>query len=254
MGLFYVYEHWRPDRDECFYVGKGKGGRAADMRRGRNRHHKAIQAKLSRLGMCVEVRLVAEGLLEEESFDLERARIAFWRTAGVDLANLTDGGEGPSGHKHTEEHKRKIGESSRGRTLSPEARAKIGAANTGRNVGRRFKKSADAVERTRQAHLGKPKSEETRRKISETKKADPTLKGRKMPRDGVERARQANLGKKRSEETRAKMRKPKSEEHKKRLSEVNLGKTHSEETRRLLSEKAKADWARRKAQFQVMEK
>lgn len=254
MGRFYVYEHWRPDRDECFYVGKGKGGRAAGMRRGRNRHHKAIQAKLSLLGMCVEVRLVAEGLQEEDSFSLERERIAFWRAAGVDLANLTDGGEGPSGHVHTEEHKRKIAESSRGRTMSPEARAKIGAANTGRNVGRRFKKSAEAVERTRQAHLGKPKSEETRRKISETKKADPTLKGRKMPRDGVERARQANLGKVRSEETRAKMRKPKSDEHKKRLSEANMGKMHSDETRKLLSEKAKADWARRKAQFKVMEK
>lgn len=25
---FYVYEHWRLDRDECFYVGKGTGKRA----------------------------------------------------------------------------------------------------------------------------------------------------------------------------------------------------------------------------------
>ena len=42
MGRFYVYEHWRPDRDECFYVGKGKGGRANVMY-GRNRHHEAVQ-------------------------------------------------------------------------------------------------------------------------------------------------------------------------------------------------------------------
>jgi hypothetical protein len=25
---FYVYEHWRPDKDVCFYVGKGHGRRA----------------------------------------------------------------------------------------------------------------------------------------------------------------------------------------------------------------------------------
>lgn len=25
---FYVYEHWRPDTDMPFYVGKGTGGRA----------------------------------------------------------------------------------------------------------------------------------------------------------------------------------------------------------------------------------
>ena len=45
-GKFYVYEHWRPDRGECFYVGKGHGRRAYDMRRGRNRWHKFMQEKL----------------------------------------------------------------------------------------------------------------------------------------------------------------------------------------------------------------
>lgn len=24
IDTFYVYEHWRPDKGECFYVGKGK--------------------------------------------------------------------------------------------------------------------------------------------------------------------------------------------------------------------------------------
>ena len=28
MTIFYVYEHWRPDKDTCFWVGKGKGDRA----------------------------------------------------------------------------------------------------------------------------------------------------------------------------------------------------------------------------------
>lgn len=28
MSIFYVYEHWRPDKDVCFYVGKGSKGRA----------------------------------------------------------------------------------------------------------------------------------------------------------------------------------------------------------------------------------
>ena len=30
-GRFYVYKHWRLDRDECFYVGKESGCRAYDM-------------------------------------------------------------------------------------------------------------------------------------------------------------------------------------------------------------------------------
>ena len=96
MSVFYVYEHWRPDRDECFYVGKGKGGRAYKMR-DRNLHHRAIVKKLSDLGMMVEVRMVASGIAESEAFRIEQERIAFWRAAGIDLANKTNGGEGTSG-------------------------------------------------------------------------------------------------------------------------------------------------------------
>lgn len=94
--MFYVYEHWRPDRDECFYVGKGNGGRAYKMR-DRNLHHRAIVKKLSDLGMMVEVRMVASGLAENDAFSIEQERIAFWRSAGIDLANKTIGGEGVSG-------------------------------------------------------------------------------------------------------------------------------------------------------------
>lgn len=96
MKKFYVYEHWRTDRDECFYVGKGKGIRAYKMNC-RNRHHKAIQAKVSREGAAIEIKIVSSGLSEEEAFFIEMERIAFWRDKKVDLANLTSGGEGPSG-------------------------------------------------------------------------------------------------------------------------------------------------------------
>lgn len=96
MANFYVYEHWRTDRDECFYVGKGKGRRAHKML-GRNMHHRAIQAKVAREGYAIEVRIVASGLTEREAFALEIERIAFWRANNVDLANRTNGGEGPSG-------------------------------------------------------------------------------------------------------------------------------------------------------------
>ena len=96
MKKFYVYEHWRLDRDECFYVGKGKDGRAYRMR-DRNAHHQAIMAKLSREGSAMEVRMVKTGLTEGEAFSLEIERISFWRGIGIDLANISSGGDGPSG-------------------------------------------------------------------------------------------------------------------------------------------------------------
>ena len=130
-GNFYVYEHWRLDRDECFYVGKGRGGRAYSMKN-RNRHHQAIIAKLGRIGSAFEVRMVAVGLAEDDSFKLERDRIKFWRESGVDLTNLTDGGEGISGFCHREETKRFWSEKRKGVPVSLEGRKKRSLSLRGR--------------------------------------------------------------------------------------------------------------------------
>jgi hypothetical protein len=120
MTIFYVYEHWRLDRDECFYVGKGHGGRAYNMSR-RNKHHEAIRAKVHREGFAIEVRIVASNLSEEDAYNLEVERIAFWREAGVDLANMSVGGKGGAkgltpwikGRKHSEETIKKMAQASR---------------------------------------------------------------------------------------------------------------------------------------------
>jgi hypothetical protein len=249
-GKFYVYEHWRPDRDECFYVGKGHGARANDMRRGRNRFHKFIQLKLSRLGYLVEVRLIAQGLTEEEAFTIEVERIAMWHADGADLANLTDGGEGSSGLRHTEEQKRAVSAKLTGRIASAEACAKLSAAAMGNQRGLGTKKSPEAIERTASAHRGKPKSAEHRAKISAAKRAQNLAGRHHHSSETIERIRARQIGVPKSEQTRARMRKPKSDAHKEKLRQANLGKTLTDATRELLSQKAKADWARRKAEKQ----
>lgn len=135
-GKFYVYEHWRTDRGECFYVGKGHGRRAYDMRRGRNRWHKFLQAKLSALGTAIEVKIIADGLSERDAFDIEVERIAFWKNDGADLCNLTIGGDGRTGLKHTEEWKRANSERMKGRKWTAEARAKMSESMKGNKNGR----------------------------------------------------------------------------------------------------------------------
>lgn len=172
--MFYIYEHWRPDRDEPFYVGKGKGGRANLMSR-RNRHHKAIQLKLHRLGMAVEVRIVFTSLAEEEAFILERDRIKMWAVRGIDLANMTIGGEGPAGRRLTDDHKRKISETSKGRKnppISEETRRKMSEAKKGKKLRLGAKLSDETKKKISLSNMGKSKgkgrvkSEEHRRKIS----------------------------------------------------------------------------------------
>jgi hypothetical protein len=243
---FYVYEHWRKDRNECFYVGKGHGRRAYDMRRGRNRWHKFLQAKLSALGTAIEVKIIEGGLTEREAFDLEVSRIAFWKNDGADLCNLTLGGDGPTGRKHTEEWKRANSERMKGRKMSAESRAKIAASAIGNKRGLGKKKPQHVIDALKAFHTGRKRTPEQCARI----KAGNQRKflGRHHTPEAIAKIKAKQVGVPKPEWVKAKMRKPKSEEHKRKLREINLGKTHNEETRKKLSEMGKADWARRKAE------
>jgi NUMOD3 motif len=160
-GKFYVYEHWRPDRGECFYVGLGQGYRANIMR-GRNYLHKAIRRQLRDAGLAVEVKIIAMGLTREEAISKEIERIAFWRNDGAYLCNLTAGGAGnlaPSEATRALMRKAKIG-----RKLSEEHKQKIRASvyRTYQNeeIRRKCVASKDGIERSRVANIGKKQTPE----------------------------------------------------------------------------------------------
>jgi len=226
--LFYVYEHWRPDRDECFYVGKGHGGRANQMKP-RNAHHIAIQAKLARLGSCVEVRIVSDGLTESEAFALEVERIAFWRADGADLANMTDGGEGFTGGRHGQKTKlqmsskrkghitscstkRKIKEKLKGRRFSSDTLAKMSLAQKKRasdpkkravllnSLAKAAENNQTPESREKRASKlkGRLRTAETRKKISESQK------GKVISAEARKKMSAAKIGVKQSSETVAK--------------------------------------------------
>lgn len=166
----YVYEHWRPDTGSCFYVGKGRAGRANKVRR--NYLHANVVGKLERLGMTIDVKIVKSGLSDVEAYELEVSQIALRRSQGHRLCNLTDGGFGtvnPSvetrqkmsaaakartvnsfrGKQHSDATKAAWSEKRKGRKLSDEHRAKISA---GLLINNGFR--------------GKTHSPETRAKIS----------------------------------------------------------------------------------------
>lgn len=70
--------------------------------------------------------------------DLERRAIAAFGTKGAGGYNMTDGGEGPQGYKHTPESLRKMGDTHRGNSYrvgmkhTDEAKAKMSAARLGK--------------------------------------------------------------------------------------------------------------------------
>lgn len=180
---FYVYEHWRPDLDICFWVGKGTGDRAYRFKRNRDYDH--IVTTLSTIGMCVEVRLVQSGLIESEALRIERERIVFWRAMSVTLSNRTDGGDGNRGLFVSDVTREKLRFANLGKKQSEVTKAKRRASLTGKkhkNHRTGFKHSVETIAKIRASNLGQKRSEELKEKV-----------------------RLANLGKKHSLETRAKM-------------------------------------------------
>lgn len=175
-----VYEHWRPDLNLCFYVGRGPAKRANSLKpRERSRRHAYVVAKLERLGFCVEVRIFAGGLTVDEANALEVVRIAHYRALGHPLVNQTDGGEGlvnPSpevrekmaarqrGKQISAEIREKMSAAKRGRKRTPEHQAKLNAAMIGRKMP---PQTAEHRAKLSAAKIGRPKSEETRRRMSE---------------------------------------------------------------------------------------
>ena len=161
--------------------------------------------------------------------DLEVAYIANFNTVAPHGYNLTSGGEHaiPS-----EETRRKMSESLKGRTLSEEHRRKI--SDAGKN------RSAETHRKISEAN--KNPSAETRRKISDA------LKGKPRSAETRRKLSEANKGKKHSEETRRKLSeahkgeknhnfgKPMSAEQKRKISEANKGKKRTAEQRRKISD------------------
>lgn len=207
-GRFYVYEHWRPDKEVCFWVGKGNGDRAFRLKhRGKNKHYNSIVKKLARLGMCVEVRMVASGLEEHEAHALERVRIAFWRERGGTLANITDGGDGVVGLRHSDKTRALIREKRSKQKIihSPETRAKMSAAHKGRTLGtknpahgaklRGRKHSPEHRAKIGASNMGRIFSAETKAKIGNANR------GKVRSARTKEKLRLSHLGKKPSAET-----------------------------------------------------
>jgi len=99
--MFYTYSHATPE-GRIFYIGKGQGRRAY-VSENRNLYWHNIVKKH---GNPV-VQILADWKTEEEAFDHEMVLIDCFRGMGYKLANLTNGGEGSSGYKHTKEQREK---------------------------------------------------------------------------------------------------------------------------------------------------
>jgi hypothetical protein len=186
MNSSYVYLLVDPRNKLPFYVGKGMGERCHFHVQEARYYVKRKSLKLNKirkilsLGMAPEIVKVEENVSDRQAIELECLLIAEMRDLGIPLTNMTDGGDGAKGYKHTPEHIEYISGVLKGRKMPEDVRQKM-----------RKPKSPEgraAIALARQTSTYRP-SEETKRKLSEA------LRGRPSPM----------MGRIQSEEARKKM-------------------------------------------------
>ncbi len=139
--------------------------------------------------------------------EAEIAWIAYLRTLGCSLTNVTSGGEGWSNPIEMREHLRQL---RLGTTLSAETRAKIGAAGRGRpGVMKGKRHSAEAIAKMKATRKGKsygphlPHRPDSRAKLSES--LTKYYATHEVPLARREKIRKAKLGHEVTEDTRRKI-------------------------------------------------
>lgn len=165
MKRYYIYRHIRLDTNTPFYIGKGSDKRAYS-KECRNQYWHNIVNKYE-----YRVEIIRKGLSEKEAFSKEIEFIALYREYGYCEANLTDGGEGPSGYSHTKEAKLKMSEAkkglpspNKGKLFNAEWRVNISKAKKGTEMHPNTKKAL------LKANIGKPGTMLGRKHSEETKK------------------------------------------------------------------------------------
>lgn len=166
---YYTYIYYDPITKIPFYVGKGSGNRAwKHLKRSDDIPFINKIRDLRSKGLMPNIGLYS-GLDEEFALFLEMELILHFgridNSTGT-LFNKTNGGQGLSGRKHSQEtiDKIKATKQLNKKPISEETKKKLSNANKGRKMPKQ------TLEALRASRLGVAVSEETRKKLSEASK------------------------------------------------------------------------------------
>jgi len=181
---YYVYTHSRNDDNSYFYVGKGTGKRAWSKYDRNNLWHKIVKKH----GYTVKI----EGYFddEEQAFWYEKYLISVFRNREYKLANFTDGGDGVSGYKHTEETRKKLSEISKEKYSNEEYAKKMAQI-------RKEQWTEEAREKASKSSAKVWSKEDVKKQHSEKlKKAYSSEEMRKVQANRNKKYRESEVGKK----------------------------------------------------------
>ena len=197
MNTAYVYTLTDPRNGMPFYVGKGHGKRCEfhldEAKYYTKRKSKKLNKirKLMSLGMKPIITKVEENVSDAQAIDFECLLIAEMRDIGIPLTNMTDGGDGAQGYKHTEENKRLASERQKNRVMTEEHKQKMrkpkseeGRANIAKaRLTTTYRPSKETKQKTSEALLGRASPMKGRKQSEEAKaKMSAWRKGRPKPK------------------------------------------------------------------------
>lgn len=111
-NIFYIYRYIRLDINTPFYVGKGSGNRAIRM----DTHNEYCNRISQKHGHRIEYIIV--NISEKMAFKKEAEFIKMYKKYKYCEANFSNGGEGPSGRKMTDEQRAEVSRNLTGRPVS----------------------------------------------------------------------------------------------------------------------------------------
>jgi hypothetical protein len=196
-NTYYVYIHYNKLTNEPFYVGKGKGYRM-NQKYGRNNDWKKIVEEFG-----FYVKLVAENISNNEANRIEIFYIKELRDSGVELVNKTTGGGSGGNITFTEEHKRKLSVSLKGKNTW----------SKNRKLSDSHKKILLQYSIGNENNKGKKFTQEHKLKMSDSHK------GKKFTEEHVKNLSESHKGQIHSEEHKSKISKSLKEFYKKRKEE-----------------------------------
>lgn len=164
---FYIYAYLRNDGTP-YYIGKGFGNRAWA-------NHGTLN-----LPERKRIAILESNLTEIGALALERRYIRWWGRKDLKtgiLRNRTDGGEGCSGLKVSEETKKTLSEKSKGRLVSEKTKQKISNTTKGRQKSEEWKTLMK--EKMKGKNVGKRRTEEFKEDMSKR------MSGANHPKFGI---------------------------------------------------------------------
>lgn len=159
--------------------------------------------------------------------ELEVKAIEAFDTMSPKGYNLTTGGDGTIGYRHTDFTKEKLSELTRIRMSNPECRNHLSKLNTGKKVSDETKEKIRLKSLGKKHMLGKKHTDEAKKKISQSLIGNTHTKG--MEFTDEHRAKLSAAGKVRVF----------SEQHRENLRKAQLGRKYSDEVKMNMSKAAK---------------